>query len=848
MTFAFPILLGGLLVVSLPVLLHLLLRQKPKTVLFPAFQFLVQRHRTNLTKLRLRHILLMVLRMLLLAAIVLALAQPKVKDNPWSLPSDQAVAAVFVFDTSASMEYTLTASQTRLKDAQKRAVEMLKLLPEHSEVVVLDSAEATPLGKGEWLTREKAAERIAQLKLQPASGPVSARVAAALDLLGRIARLKDDEHRNERARVLAVFSDRTTASWDIAQRKSLQDLTNRVPPSFERLASVQSGIAEQLKLLPELNQRLPDIGQSFPETPLVAALENLSERLAQLRREDYPDNVTQNLLAPVREKQQELLVLLERPVKNSVATDGQEFRTKLTKALTNSLRGSAGFTAFYVDVGVEKPADLALTDLQLVWEPSGFKFRAEALATGEDFQSTLACEINRPLGEAARTVKAGQRESVMFDVKSAGGYQQAKVIARPNDQLAINNSRYLTYAVRRVLLITDLQNEPAAKLWAKALGANRFGAALYHCDVKTPGGIGEKTKDMFDPCAAVFLYSLKAPDEELWKALGEYVSKGGGLGVIPGADMQLDAYNKIQSAQDLLPAEFKEPVQVPGKGVDWDWRADIYQHPMMFPYQEWRDSKWDFFVEPRGATRYWLVQPRNGQVQVLVRYGDGNKHPALIERVVDLKRGRPGRVLLFTTPPGWDKWNNYADNDSSFYVTLARQAIGYLTGDADRPTLNFLSGQGVPRVPVPISARPASYKLFRDGPAPPAVSVGQVTVEAGQNEVRLPQATEPGNFTLQAEDGGALAWFSVNLPAQESDLTKVAKGEIEAVLGPETVMAIEAQTDLSTALGGQVSRPLEIMPALMIFLLVLLAVENLLANKFYGRSDVKKTQQLTSDN
>src|SRR5580704_7147023 len=111
MTFAFPLLLGGLILLGLPVLLHLLLRQKPKTLLFPAFRFLVQRHKTNLTKLRLRHLLLMALRMLLLAAIVLALAQPKVKDNPWSLPSDQAVAAVFVFDTSASMEYTLTASK-----------------------------------------------------------------------------------------------------------------------------------------------------------------------------------------------------------------------------------------------------------------------------------------------------------------------------------------------------------------------------------------------------------------------------------------------------------------------------------------------------------------------------------------------------------------------------------------------------------------------------------------------------------------------------------------------------------------------------------------------------------------
>src|SRR6266478_5139812 len=99
MTFTYPLLLGGLLAVGIPVALHLLLRQKPKTVLFPAFRFLVKRHRTNLTRLRLRHLLLLALRVLLFALIGLALAQPKVQDDPWSLPSDRAVAAVLVFDT-----------------------------------------------------------------------------------------------------------------------------------------------------------------------------------------------------------------------------------------------------------------------------------------------------------------------------------------------------------------------------------------------------------------------------------------------------------------------------------------------------------------------------------------------------------------------------------------------------------------------------------------------------------------------------------------------------------------------------------------------------------------------------
>ena len=77
MSFVHPLLLGGLLLVGIPVLIHLIMRQKPKHLLFPAFRFLVRQHRTNQRRLRLRHLLLLALRVLLIAAVCLALAQPR---------------------------------------------------------------------------------------------------------------------------------------------------------------------------------------------------------------------------------------------------------------------------------------------------------------------------------------------------------------------------------------------------------------------------------------------------------------------------------------------------------------------------------------------------------------------------------------------------------------------------------------------------------------------------------------------------------------------------------------------------------------------------------------------------
>src|SRR5437588_9957200 len=107
MSFVFPVLLGGLTLIGVPILLHLIMRQKPKHLFFPAFRFLLQRHRTNQRKLQLRHLLLLALRMLVVALICLALARPKVFSQRFSfLGGDRPVAAVFVFDTSYSMEYS----------------------------------------------------------------------------------------------------------------------------------------------------------------------------------------------------------------------------------------------------------------------------------------------------------------------------------------------------------------------------------------------------------------------------------------------------------------------------------------------------------------------------------------------------------------------------------------------------------------------------------------------------------------------------------------------------------------------------------------------------------------------
>src|SRR5215467_14543953 len=75
-TLMHAILIAGAALVGLPIILHLIMKQEPKRLLFPAFRFLTQKLKTNQRKLRLRHFLLLAMRMLLIALFCLTLYQP----------------------------------------------------------------------------------------------------------------------------------------------------------------------------------------------------------------------------------------------------------------------------------------------------------------------------------------------------------------------------------------------------------------------------------------------------------------------------------------------------------------------------------------------------------------------------------------------------------------------------------------------------------------------------------------------------------------------------------------------------------------------------------------------------
>jgi uncharacterized membrane protein len=237
MTFIHPLLLGGLLLVGVPVLLHLIMRQKPKHLLFPAVRFLLQRHRTNQRKLQLRHLLLLAMRIGLIALACLALARPRIFSERLNLVSyDRPVAAVLVFDTSPSMEYR-SGGKTRLEEAQRRGQELLADLPDNSQVAVFDTAEQGD----EFHPLSMARDRTAALQIRPANYPVTSQLARAYDVLAKKVQEQDNPAETPLL-FLYVFSDRTQACWEFNQVENLKRLRDRVPPPGVNAVFVDVGI------------------------------------------------------------------------------------------------------------------------------------------------------------------------------------------------------------------------------------------------------------------------------------------------------------------------------------------------------------------------------------------------------------------------------------------------------------------------------------------------------------------------------------------------------------------------------------------------------------------------------
>ncbi|HEX8202401.1 MAG TPA: BatA domain-containing protein [Isosphaeraceae bacterium] len=237
---------AGAALAAVPVIIHLVMRQTPKHVVFPALRLIRPRHRRSTKRLRIRNWLLLLARMALVALMALALARPAL-NAPGALGDREVPSAVgLVFDTSLSMGYVV-AGKTRLEEAKDRARDILARLPEASLVFVVDSAEpGVPFPASPAAARR----RIAALELRAANRPLNAALGQAYAAVAAA-----DRPRHE----VYVLTDLTRAAWDLA----------RPVEGLEKARGVRLGLATYVLRLapPEARDAAIVAAEAHPAVP-----------------------------------------------------------------------------------------------------------------------------------------------------------------------------------------------------------------------------------------------------------------------------------------------------------------------------------------------------------------------------------------------------------------------------------------------------------------------------------------------------------------------------------------------------------------------------------------------------
>jgi Aerotolerance regulator N-terminal/von Willebrand factor type A domain len=198
-----PSLLPWLAAISIPVLLHLLTRRTRRRVDLPTLRFL-QRSLARQSRLfRWRHLLLLLLRALAVAALVTAFTRPALR-SPLAAEGGESVGVVLLLDLSASMSYH-EGGLTALETAKGEAVRTLRALHrgDRANVVLCGAQPATamsePTGEFGLLQQAVRAARVTEERGDPAAA-----VNMAVEQLAKT---------NTRVHRLYVFSDFQRTNW-----------------------------------------------------------------------------------------------------------------------------------------------------------------------------------------------------------------------------------------------------------------------------------------------------------------------------------------------------------------------------------------------------------------------------------------------------------------------------------------------------------------------------------------------------------------------------------------------------------------------------------------------------------
>ena len=789
--------IGGLLV-AVPIVLHLLMRPKPKSIVFPAMRFVRENQKTNQRSMRLRHWLLLLLRALLILILAAALAGPSTASNrfgAWVTTGLFGIAALIV-------AFLLAATLLTKRRPSKFLPAILGVL-----LVLL-------LGIAGYSLLQS---------LKGNDGPV----------LG-----------DQRAPVAAVVL------IDTSPRMQYKFENNS---SLDRAKEMADWLIEQFPPESQVAVVATDDDTLFYSVDIRAAKKRVQTFSFNFRGSQLPERIATafDFLSDATQNRRELYVLSDLTRQSWVESDEQ---------LLKRIAEQYSETGLYViDIGTTQVSNYSVNSLQLRQSTftkkdslkieigltyQAFDEKGEP-TPGKSDNRIVRMKIekpdaSRPVRQDGKTLVPDQfitRETnvvfddqgnakVQFDVSGLPeGIHHGVIEVEGDDGLAIDDLRYFTFEVKPAWPVLIVRSADASPGFLEDV--LRASATSYEIKTILEDEIGNEDLTQY---RALFWLDPTRPTDTTWEQLNRYVTAGGSVTIFagPGAeDNKRAAENFVsESALKIMPATMTRVFLGDGPDREVFLSPDSLTHPIMAAFRQVASTiRWSRYP----VFRHWGLKQNEGDdgaaTEIVIRFSNGN--PALVERRVG-----SGRVILMTTPlspssnVNVSRWNDLTVIGEGWTFLLIRMLGEYLVSTV-RGQLNYSIGEFA-ILPNDDRIYPERYRVFTPRNEDPG------TINANEQLIRYRFTKTPGHYRFKGRrDNVVLRGFSVNLAERSTDMTRIDKEALESIIGKDQFSFASDRFEVQREQGAlRIGR--EFYPLLILLLVIIIGLELLFSNFFYA--------------
>jgi hypothetical protein len=487
---------------------------------------------------------------------------------------------------------------------------------------------------------------------------------------------------------------------------------------------------------------------------------------------------------------------------------------------------------YVIDVGISENQNVAL-DLpklssRFVSRNAPVTIATTVTAGQRQAGRTVVLEIGGALRQRrpVELKSPGEAAVVPFEETfSEAGLVQGNVSLLEGDPLAADNVRYFTLQVGQPPRVAVIRGDnfvgaadDDAYLVATALAPTGLAARGRAAVAPTALPASALSPQQLKNFEAVFLADAVGISDEGWAALERFVADGGGLVVLAGRAVAEELKGGKSSYQGsaaarLLPARFG-PVRESQSGSRF--AVPTYDVAALADFDHGHNGD---LAQPI-IYRWFELQPAAGSRTILTV---ADKSPALVGTSY-----KGGGVYLLATAPQ-KEWSNLGGQAE--FVILLHSLLDSLRGQSGEGRGYLVGGPPV-TFTFPRSLAGQVATLAGPGlgsPVPSPINPTTATATFGP-------LAQPGNYQIRVGDtaGAPRFGFSLNIDPAESRLAKRPPDSVGKIFAPGMFHVTQSLEGLRYA-ETLVRRGRERTASLVPFLMAILVLELLLANRFYRR-------------